>query len=140
MELKIKKLDKNVKLPSYAYPGDAGMDLYSNEDYTLGRGERHLFKLGFATEFPEGYVGIIKDRSGLAAKAGLTVLGGVIDSGYRGEWGVVLLNTGQKPYEVKKGDKIAQCLIQKVERVKIREVDHLLRHDRGEGGFGSTGK
>lgn len=140
MELKIKKLDKNVKLPSYAHPGDAGMDLYSNEDYLLGKGERHLFRLGFATEFDEDYTGLVKDKSGLASKAGLTVLAGVIDAGYRGEWGVVLLNTGEKPYQIKKGDKIAQVLFCKVEKVEVKETDNLSTHQRGEGGFGSTGR
>lgn len=140
MNLKIKKLDASVKIPSYAHPGDAGMDLFANEDYKLAPGERHLFKLGFSTEFPEGYVGLIKDKSGLAASAGLTILAGVIDHGYRGEWGVVLLNTGSESYEIKKGDKIAQCLFQKVEIAKVEESNELSNHQRGEGGFGSTGK
>jgi len=140
MELKIKKLTRGVVLPSYAHQGDAGLDLYANEDYLLKPGERHLFKLGFATEFPEGYVGLIKDKSGLALKTGLTVLAGVIDAGYRGEWGVVLLNTGSKAYQIKKGDKIAQCIFQKVEQAQIKIVNELSSHSRGEGGFGSTGR
>lgn len=140
MELKIKKLKEEAILPSYAHPGDAGMDLYSCEDYNLLPGERHLFGLGIASEFPEGFVALVRDKSGLAVKAGLTVLAGVIDHGYRGEWGVVLLNTGNEAYEIKQGDKIAQCLMQKVDTAEVTEAEELGDHSRGEGGFGSTGR
>lgn len=140
MKLKIKKIKKEAKLPCYAHPDDAGLDLFSCEDYLLLPHKRHLFKLGFATEFSHGYVGIIKDKSGLAIKDGLTVLAGVIDAGFRGEWGVILLNTSQKPYQVKKGDKIAQVIFQKIEKIEVEEVKKLSFHPRGEGGFGSTGK
>lgn len=140
MKLKIKILNPKAQIPSFAHQGDAGFDLYSCEDFVLNPGQRHLFKLGFATEFPEGYVGIIKDRSGLALKQGLTVLGGVIDSGYRGEWGVILLNTSDTPYQIKEGERIAQVIFYKVENVEIEKTENLSNHSRGEGGFGSTGK
>lgn len=140
LKLKIKKLSSQARVPSYAHPGDAGMDLYSTEDYILKPGERHVFKIGIAAELPSGYVGLIWDKSGLAAKQGLTVLAGVIDANYRGEYQVVLLNTSDKPYSIKKGDKIAQLLIQKVERVKIEEVADLSKTSRGSNGFGSTGR
>jgi len=140
LKVLVKKLRDDVKIPSYAFSGDAGMDLCSCEDYTLRSGERHTFKLGFATEFPKGYVALIWDKSGLAARHGLTVLAGVVDYNYRGEYGVVLLNTNKKPYEVRKGDKIAQLLIQRVEQAEAKEVKELSDTDRGNGGFGSTGK
>lgn len=140
MKIKIKKLYDDVILPSYAYPGDAGMDLYSREDYVLKPGERYVFKLGFSTEFSSDFVALVWDKSGLSAKNGLTCLAGVIDHGYRGEYGVVLLNTSSEPYEIKKGDKIAQLLIQKIEQAEIEEVEELEDSSRGEGGFGSTGK
>lgn len=140
MKLKVKILNPKAQIPKYAHSGDAGLDLFSCENFILQPGQRHLFKLGFATEFPEDYVGIIKDRSGLALKEGLTVLGGVIDSGYRGEWGVILLNTSDKPYEIKEGERIAQVIFHKIENVEIETTDELDDHARGEGGFGSTGK
>ena len=140
VKIKIKKLYNDVKIPSYAHYGDAGMDLYSCEDYNLKPGERHLFKLGIATEFPEDYVALIWDKSGLAVKNGLTVLAGVVDHSYRGEYGVVLLNTSSTAYQIKKDDKIAQLLIQKVEQAENIEVEKLSDTQRGEGGFGSTGR
>jgi dUTP pyrophosphatase len=140
MKIKIKKLNSDSTIPFYAHIGDAGMDLYSCEDYILKSGERHLFKLSIAAEFPEGYVVLIWDKSGLAAKHGLTVLAGVIDHSYRGEYGVVLLNTSDQDYEIKRGNKIAQLLIQKVEQAEVEEVQELSDTERGEGGFGSTGK
>jgi len=140
VKIKIKKINPEAKIPSYAHPGDAGLDLYSCEDYLLKPQERHTFLIGISTEIPFGYVGLIRDKSGLAAKHGLTVLAGVIDSNYRGEYGVVLLNIGDKPYQIRKGDKIAQLLIQKIENVEMEEVNELSETLRGEGGFGSSGR
>ena len=98
-----------------------------------------MFPTGIAVEFPEGYVALLWDRSGLGSK-GIHRLAGVIDSGYRGEWKVVLLNTTKEPFEIKKGDKIIQCIIQKFEPVEILEVDELSNSQRGEKGFGSSGR
>jgi len=127
-------------LPVYANKGDAGMDVFSLEDKELKPGERYLFKLGFAMEIPEGYVGLFWDKSGIASKYGIHTLAGVIDSVYRGEFGVVMLNTGDESYEFKKGDKLAQLLIQPIASPELEEVEELSDTHRGEGGFGSTGK
>lgn len=138
--LKVKKLNSDSVVPKYAQPGDAGLDLYSAEDYKLQSGERHDFHLGFATELPDGYAGLVWDKGGVAQKHGVHCLAGVLDSGYRGELVLVLLNTGSQAYEIKKGDKIAQLLIQPVERADIKVVDSLSATERGQGRFGSTGK
>lgn len=140
MKIKFRKIYDDAIVPSYAHPGDAGMDVYSRENYILKAKERHIFSLGISSEFPEGYVALVWDKSGLAAKNGLTVLGGVIDSGYRGEWGIILFNSGEEDYQIKKGDKIAQVLIQPVEGVEIEAAKELTETKRGAGGFGSTGK
>jgi dUTP pyrophosphatase len=140
MQLKVKLLTPDAIAPRYAHDGDAGFDVFSCEDYTLQPGERHAFKLGFATELEPGYVCLVWDRSGLAAKQGLTNLAGVIDSGYRGEYAVVVLNTSNQPVAVSKGDRIAQMLVQPVQRVDITVVDELADSNRSSGGFGSTGK
>ncbi len=139
MKLKIKKLDKNARLPKYAHANDAGMDLFSIEDKILESGERFVCGTGIALAIPEGYVGLIWDKSGVAAKGGIKTMGGVVDSSYRGEVGVVLKNLSKEKYEIKKGEKIAQMLIQKVENPEIKEVDDLEDTERGKGGFGSTG-
>ncbi|MFH1508787.1 MAG: dUTP diphosphatase [bacterium] len=139
-KLKFKKLKDDVKLPSYANPGDAGMDIYSLEDKVLKPGERYAFQVGFTTEFSDDFVVLIKDKSGLAAKSGITILAGVIDSGYRGEYGIVMLNTGDQPHEVRQGDKIAQMLIMPLVTAEIEEDLNLGDSERGKGGFGSTGK
>ena len=139
LEIKIKKIHPYAILPKYTHEGDAGMDLFSCEDYTLKAGERKIFPLGFQAEVPIGYVVHIWDKSGLASKHGIKTMAGVIDSSYRGEYMVVLLNTSDKDYEIKKGDKIAQAVITKVENPKIIEVDELSETSRGEGRFGSTG-
>jgi len=138
--IKVKKLVPHAVLPSYAHDGDAGMDLYSAENYLINPGEKQIISTGIATEFPKGYVALIWDRSSLAAKQGLTVLAGVIDYSYRGEWKVVLFNTSKNPYQIKRGDKIAQALIQPVYNPKIIEVQELSNTERGKNGFGSTGK
>ena len=138
--IKFKKINREAKIPKYANHGDAGMDVFSVEDYTLQPGERKTFGLGFQAEFPLGYVANFWDKSGLASNHGLTILGGVIDSGYRGEYKVILLNASKSPFQINKGDKIAQLLITPVEHATIEEVVDLEFSERGEGGFGSTGK
>ena len=140
MKIKVKKLNPDAKLPRYSHKGDAGADLYSIEDKILRPMERYGFHTGISMEIPEAYVGLIKDRSGLAVKNGLHTLAGVIDSEYRGEIGVVLINLGQEDFEIKGGDRIAQLLIQKVENAEFTEADELSDTARKQGGFGSTGK
>ena len=140
MKIKIKKLHPDAHLPTYAHPGDVGMDLYSVEEYTLQPGERHVFPVGFALEFDTGYAAIIKDKSSLPRNAGLHTMGGVYDAGYRGEYNVIIINLGQEPYRIEKGDKIAQLVIYPVIIADLEEVGELSQSERGEGRFGSTGK
>ena len=140
MELKIKKLNSEAKWPNYAHPGDVGLDLYSLEDYDLKPGERKIFFVGFALEFPNGYAAIVKDKSSLPSKAGLHTMGGVFDAGYRGEYNVNLINLGQETYHIEKGDKIAQLVIYPVVIAELKQVEELSESSRGTGGFGSTGK
>ncbi len=137
--IKIQKLKPEAKVPSYAHPGDVGLDLYSMEEKTLAPGEHYLFYNGIAIEFPHGYAGIIKDK-GSISKANLHTMGGVFDAGFRGEYNVHLVNLGDKPYTVEKGDKVAQLLIFPVEIAKIEETDTLTESARGKGQFGSTGR
>ncbi len=139
MKLKIKRLHKDAKLPSYAHPGDVGLDIYSLEDKVLKPGERHVFFSGFAMEFPTGYAAIVKDKSGIS-KAGLHTMGGVFDAGYRGEYNILLINLSVEPYTVEKGDKIAQIIIYPVEIAEIEETAELSDHARGQGRWGSTGR
>lgn len=138
--LKIKKLSKNTKLPTYAHTSDVGLDIYSIENIILKPGERKAIKTGISIQFPRGYAIFVWDRSGLAVKEGITVLAGVMDSGYRGEYQIVLLNTSKKSYKINKGDKIAQLILQKVEKAEIEEVKELSKSKRQKGGFGSTGR
>lgn len=140
LKVRIKKLKPDVTLPSYAYRGDAGFDLLSLEDYQLKPGERHLFWLGFALEFSHGFVAVVKDKSGLPKDWGIHALGGVFDSGYRGEYNVNLINLGSQAYQIKKGDKIAQLLIIPCESAEFEEVEELSESQRGEGRFGSSGR
>jgi dUTP pyrophosphatase len=139
MSVLIEVVGQNV--PKYATAGDAGADLVSVEDVRIASHQRVLVKTGIKIAIPEGYVGLVHPRSGLALKHGITVLNapGTIDAGYRGEVGVILLNTGSLDFEVKAGDRIAQLVIQKVETAEFKIVDALIESDRGEGGFGSTG-
>ena len=139
MIIKIKRLNPEAKLPSYAHPGDVGLDLYSLEEKTLKPGEHHIFYNGFAMEFPVGYAGIVKDK-GSISKAGLHTMGGVYDAGFRGEYNVHLVNLSDKPYTIEKGDKVAQLVIFPVEIAKIKEVSELSETSRGTGQFGSTGR
>lgn len=139
-KIKIQKINENVKIPNYAHQGDAGLDFYSaEEDYVLKPGERKGFLTGIKMEIPDGYVGLFWDKSGLAVKQGIKTMAGVIDSTYRGEVIVMLINLGDKEYLVEKNTKIAQMLIQKVEQAEIEIVEDLNSTKRGDGGFGSTG-
>jgi len=140
MQLKIKKLHPDAIVPTYAHPGDAGMDLYSVEEVCVLAGKRASIKTGVAFEIPHGYVGLIWEKSGLSHKHGLKTFGGVIDAGYRGDITISLINLSDQDYVFEKGHKVAQILIQKVERPEIVEVSELSNTARGEGGFGSTGK
>ena len=139
INFKVKKLSKDARLPTKDNPADAGIDIYTNETYKLKAGETHLFSTGIAAEFARGYVALLWDRSGLGSK-GIHRLAGVIDSGYRGEWKVALVNLTKKPFEINKGDKIIQCVLQKFEPAKIKEVKDLKESKRGAKGFGSSGR
>lgn len=143
LEVEIFQIDKDLPLPSYAYQGDAGCDLLSRVDLTLKPGERAMVPTGIAIAVPEGYAGFVQPRSGLASKKGVTVLNtpGLIDSHYRGEVCVILINLDLKEsFEIKRGDRIAQLVIQKVENVVFKAVDELRETARGAGGFGSSGR
>ncbi len=140
MVLKVKKIDAGAKLPTRATMGDAGLDLYSVEEIAIQPGDRLVVKTGVAMEIPFGYAGLVWDKSGLAAKKGLKTMGGVIDAGYRGEIQVVLANLGNEPHTIAVGDKIAQLLIQKVDLPEVSEAAGLSDSERGDGGFGSSGK
>ena len=141
MTVAFKKLVAEAQLPSYAHKGDAGMDLRSAVDIEIAPGARALVKTGLAMALPEGYEAQVRPRSGLALKQGVTVLNtpGTIDEGYRGEVGVILFNTGDAPFKVSVGDKIAQMVIAPVTRAEVVEVLELDGTERGAGGFGSTG-
>lgn len=138
--LKIKRLHPDARVPSYAYAGDAGLDLCVCEESTFAVGEYKAVGTGLAFEVPEGHVGLIWDKSGLSIKNGLKTLAGVLDSGYRGELMVGMINLGKEQYTFRKGEKIAQLLIQKIEHPTIKEVEELSETHRGEKRFGSSGK
>ncbi|HEY4476809.1 MAG TPA: dUTP diphosphatase [Candidatus Paceibacterota bacterium] len=140
MKIKIRKVHPAAVIPRYAHPGDAGLDLFTVESLELEPRERKSVPLGLALEIPEGYVGLIWDKSGLSHKYGIKGFGGVIDSNYRGEIHVGVINLSDKFFSFEKGHKIAQLLIQKIELVNFEEVDELTDSPRGVGGFGSTGK
>ena len=140
MEIRIKRLHPEAKLPNYAHPGDVGLDLFSPEDYELKVGERRIFPVGFALEFPTGYAAIVNDKSSLPKNGGIHTLGGVFDAGYRGEYNVNLINLGQEPYQIKREDKIAQLVIFPVAIAELQEVENLSDSSRGTGNFGSTGR
>jgi len=139
MQLKIKKLKPDAVIPSYAHPGDAGLDLHSLEDCEIKPNERKVFYLGFAMEMPTGYVALVKDR-GSMAQAGIHTIAGVVDSSYRGEYMCLVINLDNKPYQIKKGDRLAQLLIMPLVQADIEEVDELSTTSRGEGRLGSSGK
>ncbi len=140
IRLKIKRLCADAKLPAYAMIGDAGLDLFASETVILKKGDKAAIPTGIAMEIPDGYVGLIWDKSGLAVKSGLKTLGGVIDSGYRGEVLVGMINLGAADFAFEKGNKIAQMIIQKKESVIVEEAAELSDADRGARGFGSSGK
>ena len=138
----IMRLDPDVPLPSYAHPGDAGADLAAAEDVNLGPGERALVRTGLAIALPAGYAAFVHPRSGLAAKHGVTLVNapGTVDAGYRGEIKVTMLNTDREhAVSFKRGDRIAQLVIQRVERAVFHEVELLPGSSRAANGFGSTG-
>jgi dUTP pyrophosphatase len=142
LDVLVTRLDPAVPLPGYARPGDAGADLASAEDIDLAPGERAVVRTGIAIALPEGYAGFVHPRSGLAARHGVTLVNapGTIDAGYRGEIKVILLNTDtSRPVALRRGDRVAQLVIQRVENATFREVATLPDSVRGTGGFGSSG-
>lgn len=142
MKVEIVKLDKELPTPKYAKYGDAGMDVYSREEGILNPGEQRIFGSGLKVAVPYGFEMQVRPRSGLAAKHGISLLNtpGTVDHGYRGELGIILVNHGKEPFEIKRGERIAQIIFNKIEIVSLEEVEELSDTERGEGGFGSTGK
>lgn len=143
VEIPLVRLDPGLPVPQYAHPGDAGVDLVSRVEVVLGPGERVLVGTGVALAIPDGFVGLVHPRSGMAVQRGLTVVNapGTIDAGYRGEIQVPLLNTDRnEPVHIRRGDRIAQLLFQRVARATFIEVDDLPGSSRGSAGFGSTGE
>jgi len=141
VEIAAVRLDRELPLPVYAKPGDAGLDLRASEFASLEPGERRLVPTGLAVAIPEGHAGFVVPRSGLALQKGVTVLNapGLIDSGYRGELKVLLINHGAETVTIARGERIAQLVIQPVASVTLVEVERLADSARGVGGFGSTG-
>lgn len=140
MKIKVKKLHKDAKLPTHGHPGDAGVDFYAVETVTFAPGAQERVHTGIAIEIPEGYVGLIWDKSSISFNLGLKVFGGVIDAGYRGEIIMCLLNSSSKEVVLEKGHKIAQMIIQKFEHCDILKVNELSETIRGVRREGSTGK
>ena len=140
-EVKVKKLSEKAILPSFAHPGDAGMDLFSVENKVLEPGRSYLVKTGISIQLPKNTEAQIRPRSGLALKHMITLTNtpGTIDEGYRGEIGVIMINHGRENFEITEGMKIAQMVIKPIFEVNITEVNDLSDTSRGEGGFGSTG-
>jgi dUTP pyrophosphatase len=141
VELRVRRLDPTVPLPSYAHPGDAGLDLTAAADVELAPGARAAVPTGLAVAIPAGWVGLVHPRSGLARRQGVTVANapGTIDAGYRGEVQVLLVNLGPQPVSLRRGDRVAQLLLQRVGVARVVETEVLDETARGEGGFGSTG-
>jgi len=143
MKVLITRLDDELPLPSYAKPGDAGVDLFARIDATLKPGERMLIPTGISIALPDGYVALVHPRSGLALKHGISMVNapGTVDAAYRGELQVILINHDQsESFQIKRGDRIAQLLIQRVEKAEFVEVERLPGTTRASGGFGSTGQ
>ena len=140
MEVKIKPLIENLKIPTYSTPGSSGVDLYAIQDDTLYMGQIKLIPLGFCMEIPQGYEAQIRPRSGLASK-GLMIPNspGTVDSDYRGEVKIILINMLEKPYEIKAGDKVAQLVVKETNKVTFTTNQELTETFRSAGGFGSTG-
>ena len=142
-DLPVHRLDPGLPLPAYAHPGDAGADLRAADDVVLPPGGRATVDTGIAVAVPDGYAAFVHPRSGLASRHGITVVNapGTVDAGYRGEVRVVLLNTDpDEPFTVRRGDRIAQLVVQPVTRVRFVDVAELPATPRDEGGFGSTGR
>jgi len=142
-DLPVRRLDPGLPLPAYAHPGDAGADLRAASDVVLPPGGRATVGTGIAVAVPDGYAAFVHPRSGLASRHGISVVNapGTVDAGYRGEVRVVLLNTDPaEPFTVRRGDRIAQLVVQPVTRVRFVDVAELPPTPRGEGGFGSTGR
>ncbi len=142
LDVPLLRLDPGLPLPCYAHPGDAGADLRTAVDLTLAPGERAMVPTGVALALPEGYVALVHPRSGLAARHGLSIVNtpGTIDSGYRGEIKVMLINHDPvEPVELRRGDRVAQLVVQRFEEARFVEVDTLPASVRGAGGYGSTG-
>ncbi len=138
MELRVKRIHPEAKLPVYGHPGDAGLDLFSVIEREIAPGEVFAVPTGIQVAVPAGHAGLVWDKSGISLK-GVHRLAGVIDAGYRGEVQVVMINLGTAPFAVRKGMKIAQLLVQPVVTVSVVETDSLDNTSRGQGGFGSTG-
>jgi dUTP pyrophosphatase len=142
VEILIQRLDPDLPLPAYAHPGDAGADLTSAVDIELAPGQRALVPTGIAVALPDGYAAFVHPRSGLAVRAGVGIVNapGTVDAGYRGEIKVLLINHDTtEPVRLRRGDRIAQLVIQRVEKARFSEVKLLPGSARGEGGYGSTG-
>jgi dUTP pyrophosphatase len=142
LEIQVLRLDPDLPVPAYAHPGDAGADLVTAVDVSLAPGERALVPTGIALALPDGYVALVHPRSGLAARHGLSIVNtpGTVDAGYRGEIKVMLINLDpREPIELRRGDRIAQLVVQRVERARFSEVGELPDSIRGDGGYGSTG-
>jgi dUTP pyrophosphatase len=142
IDVLLQRLDPEVPLPSYAHPGDAGADLVTTVDVSLAPGERATVPTGVAIALPDGYAAFVHPRSGLAARHGVTIVNapGTVDAGYRGEIRVTLLNTDRtETVHLARGDRVAQLVVQQVERVRFLEATSLPGSHRGEGGFGSSG-
>jgi dUTP pyrophosphatase len=142
MQISVQRLDRELPMPTHSHEGDAGVDLYTSIDFKLQSGERRLVPAGIAVAIPKGYVGLVCPRSGMAVKHGITVVNGpgVVDSGYRGELKVALINQGAETVSFERGDRIAQLLVVPVAVQELTEVAELPTSDRGDGGFGSTGR
>ena len=142
-ELPVRRLDPGLPLPAYAHPGDAGADLCAAIEVVLPPGGRATVGTGIAIAVPDGYAAFVHPRSGLASRHGITLVNapGTVDAGYRGEVKVVLLNTDlTEPFTVRRGDRIAQLVVQPVTRARFLDSDELPPTPRGDGGFGSTGR
>lgn len=139
MRLKVKKVRPHAQLPTYAHPGDAGLDIRAAVAAQIPSGERVAIPTGLAYELPAGTVGLVWDKSGRSLKEGLKTMAGVVDQGFRGEFMVVLLNTSDVPVKIEIGQKIAQLLVQPIIQVEVEEVAEIEDSSRGQGGFGSTG-
>ena len=145
LALRVKRVGRRgppLELPGYQTAASAGLDLRADEGCTLAPGERRLVSTGLALEVPPGHEGQVRPRSGLALRHGIAMVNapGTVDADYRGEVGVILVNLGQEPFEVKRGDRIAQLVVAPVVRVRVEEAEDLAGSDRGAGGFGSTGR